>query len=123
MTLKRIADRGVPEFDTRERCSVLELLNSEDVPDLSVAQCRVKPGVTTELHALRGLREIYILLQGQGLMEDLNASAFEVFKGDSVVIDVENPQRITNTGTTDLIFLAVCTPKFTGDCYIPLEGD
>ncbi|HMS81746.1 MAG TPA: hypothetical protein PKC20_19920 [Burkholderiaceae bacterium] len=30
-------------------------------------------------------------------------------------------QRIANTGETDLLFLAICTPRFEPGCYESLE--
>ena len=38
-----------------------------------------------------------------------------------VLIPPGTRQRITNTGDADLIFLAVCTPRFTRVAYEDLE--
>jgi len=37
--------------------------------------------------------------------------------GDVVRIPANTPQRITNTGATDLIFYAICSPRFQAKCY------
>jgi len=37
--------------------------------------------------------------------------------GDVVVIPSLCPQRITNIGNEDLVFLAICTPRFTQKIY------
>ncbi len=109
------------EFPTRERCHILELLNRPETPDLSVARCRVEPGVTTELHALTGTAEIYVLLEGTGLMEDGAGTWQPVGPMDCVEIRAGAPQRIRNTGAGDLLFLALCRPRFEPPAYEPLE--
>ena len=111
---------GLPEVLTRERCHVSELLNDKRLPEASLARARVEPGVSTELHSL-SVEEKYILEAGIGLME-LDGKSFEVTSGDIVVVSAGASQRITNVGETDLIFLCLCLPRFTPDCYKPL-GD
>ena len=47
-----------------------------------------------------------------------NPVAFSGVKpGDVVIIPPMQRQRITNTGAGDLIFLAICNPRFTDACY------
>jgi mannose-6-phosphate isomerase-like protein (cupin superfamily) len=41
--------------------------------------------------------------------------------GDVVVIAPLVRQRIANVGKQDLIFLAVCTPRFRRECYEDVE--
>ena len=41
----------------------------------------------------------------------------EVGVGDIVIIPPMCPQRITNIGQDDLVFLAICTPRFLSDVY------
>jgi len=38
-----------------------------------------------------------------------------------LVIAPDEPQRITATGPDDLVFLAVCTPRFRQEAYRELE--
>jgi mannose-6-phosphate isomerase-like protein (cupin superfamily) len=38
-----------------------------------------------------------------------------------VVIPAGTPQQIENTGTTDLVFLCVCSPRFRQEGYEALE--
>ena len=64
-----IAPSQPDEFWTEERCYITEVLNDPKVPEFSLAIARVEPGVTTQLHALRGISEIYILRQGEGIAE------------------------------------------------------
>jgi hypothetical protein len=39
---------------------------------------------------------------------------------DVVAIPAGKLQRITNAGTTDMIFLCVCTPRFQAEFYVDL---
>lgn len=109
------------EFRTDERCLITELLNDESSPELSIARARVEPGVTTAWHRLTGTDERYLIVSGTGRMELDGAEASDVSAGDVVCIPQGVPQRITNTGTDDLVFFAVCTPRFTPACYVGLE--
>lgn len=109
------------EYMTAERCAILEVANDAGDGAVSIARARVEPGVTTAWHKLAGVSERYLLVSGQGRVE-LGASApVEVGVGDVVRIPADTPQRITNTGTEDLVFYAVCSPRFEQHCYIALE--
>jgi 23S rRNA-/tRNA-specific pseudouridylate synthase len=43
--------------------------------------------------------------------------------GDVVRIPPMCRQRITNVGTTDLVFLAICTPRFMPQAYEDIEDE
>lgn len=105
---------------TRERCHVRELLNHADVPDVSLARCRVEPGVTTERHRL-GVDEWYVIERGRGRMRLGDAPPFEVAAGDGVAIPAGTAQCIENAGEVDLVFLCICRPRFTQATYEALE--
>jgi mannose-6-phosphate isomerase-like protein (cupin superfamily) len=109
------------EFATAERCFITELANDASDETVSVARARVEPGVTTAWHKLTGVSERYIIASGQGLAEIGDLAAASVTAGDVICIPPDTPQRITNTGKDDLIFFAVCSPRFTPDCYTGLE--
>ena len=66
------------EFETPERCSILELWNDAGDGDL--------PTTT-------------------------------VAPNDVVIIPAGVPQSIANMGKEDLVFLCVCSPRFTPECY------
>ncbi|MEI8205330.1 MAG: cupin domain-containing protein [Kiritimatiellales bacterium] len=109
------------EFETNERCFITEAANDPVDETVSIARARVKPGVTTAWHKLRGTDERYLIVSGQGSVEIGDFEAAPVIAGDVVCIPLDTPQRITNTGKDDLIFFAVCSPRFTPSCYISLE--
>ncbi len=110
------------EVRTSERCYIREFINTESIPDFSLAGSRVEPGVVTELHSL-SVKEWYYITQGTGLMEVDGGPQIEVGPGDTVEIPAGVSQRITNTGEDDLILQCVCLPRFTPDCYESLESD
>lgn len=110
------------EFFTPERCHIRELFNLPSWPDASVARARVEPGITTQLHALTGIREIYVIETGEGVVE-VEGRVAAVGPGDRVDIPAGAPQRITNTGPEDLIFLCLCSPRFVPEAYEALEPD
>jgi mannose-6-phosphate isomerase-like protein (cupin superfamily) len=105
------------ESFTAEGCFILELSNSEDDPALSIARARVAPGVTTRWHRLRDTVERYVILEGQGRAEVGGLAPREVGPGDVVLIPPSCRQRITNIGAKDLVFLALCSPRFTATAY------
>lgn len=99
-------------FFESEGCYITELSNSEADPGLSIARARVRPGVTTSWHRLAGTTERYCILSGVGMVEIGDAEKKEVAPGDVVLIPPLRRQRITNIGSQDLIFLAICSPRF-----------
>jgi mannose-6-phosphate isomerase-like protein (cupin superfamily) len=109
------------EFYTQEACYIREISNSSSDPELSIAQARVKPGVTTRWHSLHGITERYCILQGEGIVEVAELEPQRVSRGDIVIIPASCRQRIHNAGESDLIFLAICSPRFTGAAYQQLE--
>jgi mannose-6-phosphate isomerase-like protein (cupin superfamily) len=109
------------EYYFEEGCYILELSNSEQDPQLSVARARVKPGMSTRLHRLSALVERYVILSGMGSVEVGDLSAQTVGAGNVVIIPPNCAQKITNTGDDDLVFLALCTPRFEKQFYEDIE--
>ena len=105
---------------TAERCFIRERLNDRSVPDVSVAETQVEPGVTTQLHSLT-VREWYVISAGNGRMEVGTEAPFEIGFGDVVYIPAGVSQRVTNIGDEKLIFDCICLPRFTPECYENLE--
>ena len=121
MRAEIIRNSLVTEFDTAERCYIKELSNGPNDEQVSIARARVEPGVTTAWHKLKNVSERYILISGQGRVEIAGLDTTHVVAGDIVIIPANTAQRISNTGKSDLIFLAVCSPRFQPECYITLE--
>jgi mannose-6-phosphate isomerase-like protein (cupin superfamily) len=110
------------EFFTPEQCYIIELSNTEDDPAASIARARVAPGVTTRWHRVAGTAERYVVLEGRGRVEVGELAAQDVGPGDVVLIPPSVRQRIANTGGGDLVFLAICTPRFRPEAYEDLEA-
>lgn len=108
------------EFWTSERCYITELMNDSAQEEVSIARTRVEPGVTTQLHEL-SVYEWYVIESGSGRMSVGDEPPFAVSCGDVVTIPKNVAQRIENIADNDLVFLCVCSPRFTPECYLSLE--
>ncbi len=120
------------EFMTQERCHISEVANDSLDEGLSVAIARVEPGVCTAWHSLKDTSERYLIISGKGRVEldamfgdyqqgTDNKIINDVSAGDVVRIAPDVAQRIINTADEDLIFYAVCTPRFKQENYVSLE--
>ena len=118
--MKRLDAAG--EFYTAEKCHIVELSNTSDDPDVSIARARVEPGVTTRWHRVVGTAERYVILEGKGRVEVGTLAPQDVGPGDVVLIPPSCAQRISNVGNKDLVFLAICSPRFRVEAYEDLEG-
>ncbi len=96
----------------QEGCWIAEWSNTPDDEAVPIARARLEPGVTTSWHKLDGITERYVILQGRGRAE-IGEATRNVEPSDVIVIPPDTPQRITNSGREDLVFLAICTPRFT----------
>ncbi|MCR9106298.1 MAG: cupin domain-containing protein [Gammaproteobacteria bacterium] len=111
------------EYFFVEGCFINELANDPRDAQLSVARARVEPGRTTRWHKLEGIVERYVVLEGAGRVEVDGMAPTVVQAGDTVTIPAGVPQRIHNCGTGDLVFLALCTPRFMAAAYCDLEDE
>ena len=111
------------EYFFAEGCHIIELSNSDDDPDVSIARARVEPGRTTRWHRLEGTVERYVITAGSGRVEVADLPPNDVGPGDVVLIPPGQRQRITNIGDDDLVFLAICSPRFTEAAYVDIDDD
>lgn len=109
------------EYYFREGCYINELSNTPDDTAVSIAQARVAPGCITRWHRLRDTVERYVIVSGTGRVEVGDLPPQEVGAGAVVVIPPLCRQRIANTGSEDLVFLAICSPRFRPEIYEDLE--
>ncbi len=114
------------EYWFSEGCFVDEWSNTPDDPACSICRARVPAGGLTRWHWLNATTERYVVLSGRGPMglgaggapsPIVATTTREVGPGDVVVIPAGTPQRIAALGGEDLVFLAICTPRFTPECY------
>lgn len=111
------------EYFFEEGCFIIEMLNEETQPELSIARARVEPGKVTRLHKLNNITERYVIQSGVGEACIGEQAPLHVQAGDVVTIKPDTAQKIKNTGEEDLIFLAICTPRFVPEAYQDIETD
>ena len=109
------------EYWFEEGCWITELSNTDADPALSVARARVPVDGTTRWHRLDGIVERYVIVDGEGLVSIGDEPARKVTAGDVVTIPSMTAQRIQNTSDVDLVFLAICTPRFRPECYQDID--
>lgn len=110
------------EYYFVEGCHINEVSNTPDDAAVSIARARVAPGVATRWHRLRDTVERYVILSGKGRVEVGALPAEDVGPGAVVVIPPLCRQRITNTGGDDLVFLAICSPRFRLEAYEDVDS-
>ena len=108
------------EYYFKEGCFIEEWHNSPEHEDMSIARVRVEGNTETRLHALTGTTERYVILSGQGMVT-VGEKSWLVTVGDVVVIPAEQAQKILNQEDQDLIFFAICTPRFKEENYIEVD--
>ena len=109
------------EYWFAEGCHINELSNTDADPAISIARARVATGVTTRWHRLIDTAERYVLLSGKGRVEIGDLPLQEVGPGDVVLIPPGCRQRITCLGKEELVFLAICTPRFRPEAYEEID--
>jgi len=100
-------------FIAGDNCLLREILHPDKAGlDLrySLAHAVVKPGDTTWKHRLR-TSEVYYILSGEGIMH-IDSEDAPVRPGSTVYIPPMAGQSITNSGTTDLIFICIVDPAW-----------
>ncbi len=108
---------SLSEFYIDEGCHITESLSEPGEAGISVARARVEVGEKTELHRLKDVVERYLVVEGEGLVEIEGLEPEVITAGDMVVIPAGKTQRIKNSGKCDLVFLCICSPAFTPECY------
>lgn len=111
------------EYFFAEGCYIVQTHNRAEDEQCSIIRARVLPGKTTKWHQVKNTIERYVILEGTGVVGIGQDPPATVRPLDVVMIPPDARQRITNTGQTDLIFLAICTPRFKEDAYVDLSGE
>ncbi|MFZ0468879.1 MAG: cupin domain-containing protein [Thiogranum sp.] len=117
MSARVTHSQSVAEYWFEEGCHIQEIGNTPDDPDVSIARARVAPGGCTCWHRLEGIFERYLVVEGSGTVEIGDLAPTAVGAGDLVLIPPGVPQRISNDGDGDLVFYAICSPRFSPDRY------
>lgn len=102
-------------FTSRDGCRLTELLHPKNDPDLSMdmslCHCILAPGEATVPHHLEHQTEVYYILAGVGKMHIGDKEA-KISSGQTIPVPPGAVQWIANTGTDELIFLAICQPQW-----------
>ena len=106
----RNRERDAAPFTTKDGSTIREYLHTERQ---SLAEASLEPDGATARHHHRLSEEIYLLLEGGGLME-LDGEEREVGPGDAVLISPGAWHRIT-AGPSGLRFLCCCVPPYSDD--------
>jgi mannose-6-phosphate isomerase-like protein (cupin superfamily) len=104
----------VPSFITKDKSEIREIMApaNSSIKGQSLAEAIVYPGDTTAAHIHKTSEEIYYILKGQGIMwQDGEERPVKV--GDAIANLPGVPHRITNNGSEPLVFLCICTPRYT----------
>ncbi len=122
MRAKIIQQQSTQEYWFEEGCFIREIGNHPDDPHVSIARARVKPGERTCWHRLEGISERYLITEGCATVEVGDLPAAVVGAGDLVLIPPGTKQRIRNDGAGDLVFYAICCPRFSAERYHRIEA-
>lgn len=109
------------EYYFKEGCFIEEWHNNALDKDCSIARVRVEALSTTKLHALKHTSERYVILSGKALVT-VGPKSWQVSTGDVVRINPDEAQKISNLEEQDLIFLAICTPRFEVKNYYEVKS-
>lgn len=101
----------------KENCGIVEIWNRSADPQVSIARARVAPGQRTRPHSLDGTTERYLIVSGSGRAHIEGAEPRQMRAGDLAVIPPGAVQWIENIEVEDLVFYAICTPRFQMQNY------
>ncbi len=121
VTMKIKNNQNTEEYFFEEGCYITELWNENSDTAVSIARARLRPGETTKKHVLNATTERYLILEGEGRVFIGTEDGQAVKKNDVVIIPAATSQYIHNTGKDDLVFLAICTPRFLQENYQNME--
>jgi mannose-6-phosphate isomerase-like protein (cupin superfamily) len=108
-----------PHERVMDRSILCELLHPDKVAgaeglSCSIAHAIVPCGESTLPHQLHSSTELYYILEGRGEMH-IDGEVRPVTPGQVILIPPSKVQYIINTGTGDLVFLCVVSPKWRAE--------
>ena len=106
----RNRQRDAAPLTTKDGSTIREYLHTEAQ---SLAEAELAPGQATERHYHASSEEIYLVLEGDGVME-LDGEARQVGRDDAVLIPPGARHRFT-AGERGARFLCCCAPPYSDD--------
>ncbi len=105
--------RAAP-FTTRDGSTIRELHHT---PAQSLAEATLEPAQATERHYHERSEEIYLVTKGSGELE-VDGETRRIRPGDAILIPPGAWHTLENNGTSELIFLCMCSPPYSdGDTF------
>jgi mannose-6-phosphate isomerase-like protein (cupin superfamily) len=93
-----------------------------EAANLSLAEATVAPGGVTTEHLHRRSEELYLVTAGSGLLT-VGGEERAVVAGDCVAITAGTPHRLRNDGEVDLVVVCACSPPYSHEDTVLLEGE
>jgi mannose-6-phosphate isomerase-like protein (cupin superfamily) len=93
-----------------------------EATNLSLAEATVAPGATTIEHLHRRSEELYLVTAGSGTLR-VGAEERTMAMGDCVAIPPGTPHRLHNDGEVDLVVVCACSPPYSHEDTVLLDGD
>lgn len=108
--LLRNRDRDAAPFVTKDGSTIREYLHTARQ---SLAEASLEPGMSTQRHFHAEAEEIYLMVEGGGLLE-VDGETREVGPGDAILIPPGAWHEIT-AGPDGARFLCCCVPAYSDD--------
>ncbi len=108
--LLRNRDRDAAPFVTKDGSTIREYLHTDRQ---SLAEASLEPGMSTQRHFHAEAEEIYLMVEGDGLLE-VDGETRAVGPGDAVLIPPGAWHEIT-AGPDGARFLCCCVPAYSDD--------
>jgi mannose-6-phosphate isomerase-like protein (cupin superfamily) len=106
----RNRDRDATPFVTKDGSTIREYHHTAAQ---SLAEASLEPGAATRRHYHARSEEIYLVVEGSGLLE-VDAETREVTAGDAIVIPPGSPHELT-AHDTGVRLLCCCVPPYSDD--------
>ncbi|MFW5714081.1 MAG: cupin domain-containing protein [Brevefilum sp.] len=97
-------------------------INAGGVESHSLARVTIAPGKCSLPHYHKGSEESYLILSGTADLE-VDSHKFNLSPGEAVLIEPFEVHQISNPGSEDLVFLAVCVPAWRPDDSFEVEDN
>ena len=122
--MERIRLEHRTSFITADGSSIRELAGvpSGNSVNQSLAEATIPPGKETFEHFHKVSEEIYYFTRGAGIMR-LGSDEAEVRAGDTVVIPPGVKHKLWNTSADPLVLLCCCSPAYSNEDTVLLEGE
>jgi mannose-6-phosphate isomerase-like protein (cupin superfamily) len=115
----------IEPYVTRDGSTIREWAGpgyAAEASNLSLAEATVPPGGATIEHLHHRSEELYLVTAGSGFLR-VGEEEREVEVGDCVAIAPGTPHRLRNDGEVDLVVVCACSPPYSHEDTVLLEGD